>query len=528
MGSNQRHALKRARPQSQMNKINTSTLSFLVLLYFSASASFSAHHAEAAFTNTAVIGKRQAAVTSTTSTFTSDYYSRASTSTALPSLRSQSPCFHFKKDRDARSKGHDHNHYNDALLNRIISGRNSSSSLWRKRTRRAAASLGIQRHHRTEEDYIREQERKFQDKLTTMPLVPPPTSTISTIVRCAEINGTEGESTESPLPISLSASTTIGASTSDMQRQRNKKQTKLEIIPSYSKMRKKKLTQEQHERAKMEWAAKYTSIDTLRQSFGRNRNKFWGDFDNRTTRKLYHTLLPRALLGLYEAGLWSSTDLAPLAFEARIAAKKYARERCVLPGRVAAMVYDGFRSWRTWGTWSVEGMSWDQVWSKYETQILEEYMEGNSYVDLDGFHEEITSQVCARILERSCITNAAVDKLCLQTNSGNENGGRRRKRNAERDLAKIKFKLDKDIDQFLKANRPVRSPFYLDMIGGEIPASLPIPNLREGKGIKRRFVDGIDYSALTLNEVSFLKVFASGKKGLDSVTANLLPIFMLR
>lgn len=131
-----------------------------------------------------------------------------------------------------------------------------------------------------------------------------------------------------------------------------------------------KLRKEEQAQAKLEWAAKYTSIHNLRQRFGLNRNKFWGDFDSKTTRKLHHTLLPRALLGLYEVGLWSSDDLAPLAFEARLAAKKYARERCHLPGRIASMVYDGFRAWKTWVKWSVEDMTWEQIWNKYETQVL--------------------------------------------------------------------------------------------------------------------------------------------------------------
>ncbi len=277
------------------------------------------------------------------------------------------------------------------------------------------------------------------------------------------------------------------------------------------------LTKEEQTKAKLQWAAKYTSLATLRQTFGRNRNKFWGDFDSQTTRKLYHTLLPRALLGLYDIGLWSPTELAPLAYEARLAAKKYARERCVVPSRIMAMFYDGFRMWRDWGTWSVEGMSWEQVWDKYETQVLEEMMEdcqedridrdwnqirrdryddnndnhdeedeGCCVIDLNeiSVREEITAQICLRILERSCVTNGMVDRLFLEEHDGNNidndsksgialdstkdnqersqrNGSyrkkrRRRRRNAERDLARIRIRLERDIQELLQSNEEIR------------------------------------------------------------------------
>jgi len=218
-----------------------------------------------------------------------------------------------------------------------------------------------------------------------------------------------------------------------------------------------------------------------------------------TSRKLYHTLLPRALLGLYEMGLWRVQDLAPLAFEARIAAKKYARERCVVPGRIMAMVYDGWRSWRDWGTWNMEGMSWEQIWFKYETQILEEYMmeeeeglftqfgdeEGlkldvmsgaspqDRIVGLGGMtanelQEEITAQICLRILEKSCTTNASIDKMLLQDLKESpefktRNRGKRKKRilrrrNAERDIAKIASKLERDMEELLESNKQLQLP----------------------------------------------------------------------
>lgn len=112
-----------------------------------------------------------------------------------------------------------------------------------------------------------------------------------------------------------------------------------------------------YQQRKAAWAAKYTSLSTLRSTFGSNKNRFWGDFDPTTTRKLYHTLIPRALLALHDMGLSDVDELAPLAYQARMAAKKYARERSRLPGRIGSMFYDGWRQWRRYGKWAFDGMT---------------------------------------------------------------------------------------------------------------------------------------------------------------------------
>ena len=504
------HARGRRRTQTLVRTANinaTRALSVLVLLYLSSAASSTkstSFYADA-FSNLAVQAKTRPEAATATTISSSLHPNSTSSSSSSNVIRPQSrlPSSHFMKYRDSDKK---REHYNDALLNRIITGRTSTSSRWRKRTRRAAAALGIQRQHRTEQDYIEEQEQIYQDFLSARPIVPPPTSTI---FRSAEGAMEEKESSlNSPTSSAINPSRT--------------KNPKLEIV-TFSKKRKRKLTEEQHSRAKLDWAAKYTSIHTLRQSFGRNRNKFWGDYDAQTTRKLYHTLLPRALLGLYEVGLWSPTDLAPLAFEARVAAKKYARERCSLPGRVAAMAYDGFRSWRTWGTWSVSGMSWEQVWDKYETQILEEYMEDHSHVDIDDLQEEITAQICLRILERSCITNEAVDQIFLEEASDIK-VVKRRRHNAERDLAKIKTKLDRDMTEFIESQRQLevmsekKSPFYLDVLGSSISAPMPNMSLSPQKFVWQAINDSEEKDSgkvLDSMDIFLLRMYAQGKTKLN-------------
>ena len=303
----------------------------------------------------------------------------------------------------------------------------------------------------------------------------------------------------------------------------------------------------EYEQRKAAWAAKYTSVSTLRSAFGTNKNRLWGDFDPVATRKLYHTLLPRALLELrglrdmmldntislssssssslsrsensndydYSKNIDSDNDndnngnkadliikqelkeLAPLAYQARVAAKKYARERSRLPGRIGSMLYDGYRQWRRYGKWDNSGMSWEQVWNKYEDQVLSEVMEemmmtgvdddvmddddeedeelasataslfskGN---DLDD--EELTARICLRILERSVATNEMVDRL-FRMSSDYENTSeeeevspgtklrrrrerqRRRKNRILKDLQAIEKKFDDDIQELLQYSK---------------------------------------------------------------------------
>jgi len=218
------------------------------------------------------------------------------------------------------------------------------------------------------------------------------------------------------------------------------------------------------------WACA-TDVDTLRDMFGTNRNKLWGDFDNETSRRLYHTLLPRALIGLYRQGL-QPDELAPLAFEARKAAKEYARERCNVPGRLLAMAYDGFRHLKTYGSWSSNGLTWEEIWSKYEVQVRDEIIElwgdGQGPSPSAIANADLSSKVCLKILERSCITNEQIDHLVLKQNSeGNE---RHRKTKGfsinakkgvstctERELGKITSAFEKEIEDLTRRDHQVDS-----------------------------------------------------------------------
>jgi hypothetical protein len=194
-----------------------------------------------------------------------------------------------------------------------------------------------------------------------------------------------------------------------------------------------------YQRRKEEWARKYTSVDALRDTFGASRNGVLGDLDPQTSRRLYKTLLPKALLELYKMGVHPE-DLAPLAYRARVAAKLYARERCSLPFRVAANLYDGFRQWRRYGSFDTHGMSFQQIWEKYSAVILEQ----SESEDLTP--EDATAQICLKILERSCATNDFVDNMFLRDEEGKQ------------DLEHFTQTLEQDVRRLLQPVKEVTKP----------------------------------------------------------------------
>jgi hypothetical protein len=199
----------------------------------------------------------------------------------------------------------------------------------------------------------------------------------------------------------------------------------------------------EYEQRKAEWANRYTNLDSLRDTFGSNRNKLWGDLDAATSRRLYKTLLPKALLELVKVGV-QPEDLAPLAYQARVAAKLYARERCQVPARTAASLFDGFRQWKQYGKFQTNGMSYDQVWDKYHKLIMEEKEDdfaANGGGD-DSYYltpEDVTAKICLKILERSCVSNEHVDRWVLPPEDQGERA----------DLQSIAQTLESDVRKLL-------------------------------------------------------------------------------
>lgn len=198
----------------------------------------------------------------------------------------------------------------------------------------------------------------------------------------------------------------------------------------------------EYRRRKHEWAERYTSQEGLREAFGSNRNKWWGDLDAKTARRLYKRLLfPTALSELVlELGdeIVRPEELAPLAYEARRAAKMYARERCRVPSRVGAYLFDGFRQWRKYGRFQPNGVSYEQLWIRYyeengkhnkteeEWEYLLSEMDDGSIDNIDDIddiiddiddavtEDEIIKRTCQKIFEKSSTTNEAIDRFFLK------------------------------------------------------------------------------------------------------------------
>jgi hypothetical protein len=227
-------------------------------------------------------------------------------------------------------------------------------------------------------------------------------------------------------------------------------QTAAEVTTKAPKNSKRK---QEYDFRRQRWLDRYGSLEALQKTFGTGAHGgpnhhckgggfFAGDLTPEQTRRLYHTLLPRTLLGLYEMGLMDPEELAPMAYEARMAAKHYARSRCVWYGRVATELFDRYRGVRDRGRWGTSknqgsGMTWEEIYSKYEAQIVQEECEAvlQKYSDKDEQtqqrkaqkkmkslkdDEDLTMSIYTRILEKSCATNQAFDKMFLQTSDAPE------------------------------------------------------------------------------------------------------------
>lgn len=134
--------------------------------------------------------------------------------------------------------------------------------------------------------------------------------------------------------------------------------------PEESKRRqRRKQRAEEFQARRKAWEDKYGSADALCRTFGGCANPILGDLDGEATRQLYHTLLPRSLWALQEADILQPEELAPLAYQARMAAKEYARRRSKLPTRLLAMAFDGYRSWKRDGNpLNTKGLTWQDLW----------------------------------------------------------------------------------------------------------------------------------------------------------------------
>lgn len=149
----------------------------------------------------------------------------------------------------------------------------------------------------------------------------------------------------------------------------------------------------------------FTTVEELRDFYGPKQN-WWGDYNARQTRELYHSLLPTKLLDaeyIYP-GAHTVEERARMAVAARRAAKMYARERGVLPVTLASQLFDGMRVFcakSTRGTWQPDGLSEEQIFAKY----AEQYGLGASDTDT------VPDEVYYTILRKSCTSSFYIDSL---------------------------------------------------------------------------------------------------------------------
>ena len=222
------------------------------------------------------------------------------------------------------------------------------------------------------------------------------------------------------------AATTATADNLNMWRRWNRE----DRLTTVQRRRRRRVTldDKEYQRRKKEWGDRYTTLEGLRSTFGSNKNKLYGDLDAATTRRLYKSLLPTAVCELVLDVEVCPGELARMAFEARHAAKLYARERCHVPARLLANCYDGFRALKRYGRFQTGGMSYDQLFDKYyQRSALERSLSLNRTIEKDPLkrnrrkrsdgmewtEEDMVTQTCMKILESACRTNPLVDRMTL-------------------------------------------------------------------------------------------------------------------
>lgn len=126
-------------------------------------------------------------------------------------------------------------------------------------------------------------------------------------------------------------------------------------------------------------------------------------------RHIYHELLP-TYADLYKHD-YTMEQLAEMTSHARTSAKLYARRISPSIMRWLAELYDGVRHWRRYGRWCSSGMTYDEIWEKYEKQVLDSWNQ-----DYDPDPELIRQRTAELIVRKSCTTNTMIDRLCSTKN----------------------------------------------------------------------------------------------------------------
>lgn len=146
----------------------------------------------------------------------------------------------------------------------------------------------------------------------------------------------------------------------------------------------------------------FLNVSDLQFQYG-NKENWWGHFNFKQTRHAYRKLMP-TYADDYRSD-YTLVELAEKACLARMDAKQYSREMAVIPVRYVSMFYDGIRHWVRYGLWSSSGMTFDEIWQKYERQVK---------MDMPWITgEELQQQTAALVLQKACKSNPWIDKLVI-------------------------------------------------------------------------------------------------------------------
>lgn len=147
----------------------------------------------------------------------------------------------------------------------------------------------------------------------------------------------------------------------------------------------------------------FLSLEDLVFFYG-DRQHWWGDFGHRDTRALYHQLLP-----VYYPSYVPHYDIQTLAlksFETRQCVKQYARRRSHFYVRLFSTVMDTSRNLWHYRRWRPIGATYEELWQKYQKQLEEQHP--------SLLPPDVQKQVAAKIVYKSCCTNAWMDDLCSE------------------------------------------------------------------------------------------------------------------
>ena len=178
-------------------------------------------------------------------------------------------------------------------------------------------------------------------------------------------------------------------------------------------------------------------MSTLERLYGKPPP--YGDLNAAETRELYLSLLPRVLADPLRprnprsarkrresaARLYRETrktgDLEDLksrataAAVARRAAKRYARERSLLPLRCLAEVLDGTREYARSGRWFLPyGATTEELVERY----VDAAVAAAAWEGLQG-PDDVSRAAYETVLRKSCETNELLDALLIQSAAGN-------------------------------------------------------------------------------------------------------------